>query len=357
MSQHFSVRYTKPQSAIMITVDHSTCLLLGATFEPAYVLTITAVPSELHPDFNRLNVAYIQSFMASILGVSPDRGIIRFEAVQEENLGINGTTVASVVDRGQRAQKLRHSIGGYGMPPDVARTFIQQSPRGSFSSRPRTTLEPVADAEPNNDDSTMRATQDKQWHPVEDIIPTNGRPHALDVLRESQPSPSPAQRQTPSPPPTLTEKSPLRNPLASNPPAHRTSSSQSPPNATTTTTKSTDWRPAMPNAIAERLSLNSSPDPNYQPTSDPNHDRPERRGAKLVKRQSVSRPRPLSSYTTHTTESSATPPSIMTADSNALRPLSYGSTDAIPPSVPSRLSPVKKQSRRMSGLFHAFRRH
>jgi hypothetical protein len=48
----------------MITVNHSACLLLGGSFEPTYVLTITALPIQLLPTTNKRNAALIQNFMA-----------------------------------------------------------------------------------------------------------------------------------------------------------------------------------------------------------------------------------------------------------------------------------------------------
>lgn len=88
----------------MVKVDHSACLALGGTFDPCYMLTITAVPSQMAPTTNKRNAALIQSFMADILSVPPERGIIKFEAVPEENYAINGTTVLGDIERQEKQQ-------------------------------------------------------------------------------------------------------------------------------------------------------------------------------------------------------------------------------------------------------------
>ncbi|KAH0148371.1 hypothetical protein KCU86_g22352, partial [Aureobasidium melanogenum] len=99
MSYNLSQRYSRPESSIMVNVEHSACLLLAGSFEPAYILTITALPSQLQPVTNKRNSALIQSFMADILAVPPERGILRFQPIAEENLATNGTTVFGEIER------------------------------------------------------------------------------------------------------------------------------------------------------------------------------------------------------------------------------------------------------------------
>lgn len=99
MSYNLSQRYSRPESSIMVNVEHSACLLVAGSFEPAYILTITALPSQLQPVTNKRNSALIQSFMADILAVPPERGILRFQPIPEENLATNGTTVLGEIER------------------------------------------------------------------------------------------------------------------------------------------------------------------------------------------------------------------------------------------------------------------
>lgn len=99
LSYHLAQRYTRPDTSIMIRIDHSACLALGGTFDPCYILTITAVPSQMGPTTNKRNAALIQSFMAEILSVPSDRGIVKFLPIDECNYATNGSTVLGEIER------------------------------------------------------------------------------------------------------------------------------------------------------------------------------------------------------------------------------------------------------------------
>jgi hypothetical protein len=88
----------------MITVNHSACLLLGGSFEPTYVLTITALPIQLLPTTNKRNATLIQNFMFESIGVPLDRGMIKFVPIQEECIATNGMTVLGEIERLEQQQ-------------------------------------------------------------------------------------------------------------------------------------------------------------------------------------------------------------------------------------------------------------
>jgi hypothetical protein len=111
LSHHLSTRYQRPESSIMITVNHSACLLLGGSFEPTYILTINALPVQLQPTTNKRNAALIQSFMCESIGVTPDRGIIKFVAIQEDCLAMNGMTILGDIERLERQQAEESGTG------------------------------------------------------------------------------------------------------------------------------------------------------------------------------------------------------------------------------------------------------
>jgi hypothetical protein len=94
----------------MITLAHSACLLLGGSFEPTYILTITALSIQLQPTTNKRNAALIQAFLNETLGVPSNRGIIKFHAIQAENLATNGSTVYGDIQRLE--QKNAEDTGG-----------------------------------------------------------------------------------------------------------------------------------------------------------------------------------------------------------------------------------------------------
>ena len=73
-------------------------MCFGGTFEPSYVMCIYALPTELQPTTNKRNAALIQKHMEEALGVLPSRGILRFVPVAEENLVVNGKTIAGALD-------------------------------------------------------------------------------------------------------------------------------------------------------------------------------------------------------------------------------------------------------------------
>ncbi|KAM3422587.1 hypothetical protein BST61_g78 [Cercospora zeina] len=109
LSSHLAARYTRPDSAVMVKVDHSACLALGGTFDPCYIITITAVPSQMGPTMNKRNAALVQSFLADILSVSPERGIIKFQPIPDENFAINGTTILGDIERQEKRHEGDHS--------------------------------------------------------------------------------------------------------------------------------------------------------------------------------------------------------------------------------------------------------
>jgi hypothetical protein len=104
LSHHLSLRYQRPESSIMITVNHSACLLLGGSFEPTYVLTITALPVQLLPTTNKRNAALVQNFLLESIGVPLERGIIKFVPIMEECIATNGMTILGEIERLEQQQ-------------------------------------------------------------------------------------------------------------------------------------------------------------------------------------------------------------------------------------------------------------
>jgi len=98
LSSQLSSRYQRSESSIVVTVSHSTCLLFGGSFDPAYTLTITALASQLQPVTNKRNAAIVAKAMEDNLGVGPERGVIKFQAIAEENVATNGKTIAGEIE-------------------------------------------------------------------------------------------------------------------------------------------------------------------------------------------------------------------------------------------------------------------
>lgn len=115
----------------MITVNHSACLLLGGSFEPTYVLTITALPAHVQPTTNKRNAALIQNFMFESLGVPLERGIVKFVAIQEECIAINGTTILGEIESMQRQLGEENSALKRGLTKSSKRSAVSKA-KSSF---------------------------------------------------------------------------------------------------------------------------------------------------------------------------------------------------------------------------------
>ncbi|KAK7935408.1 hypothetical protein PG985_000903 [Apiospora marii] len=104
-SYHISNRYQRPMSSVVVNVQHSMCIMFGGSFEPAYTLTIHALPSLVQPTTNKRNAALMQTHIQDTLGVPASRGYVRFEATPEANMAYGGKTVAGEMDDIDRNQK------------------------------------------------------------------------------------------------------------------------------------------------------------------------------------------------------------------------------------------------------------
>lgn len=103
LSNILSTRFQRPESSIFVTLKHSACFIVAGTFDPAYIMTISALPSQMQPVTNKRNTALLQNYMATTeLYVEPERGIIKFVPLAEENFATNGRTVAGEIEELER---------------------------------------------------------------------------------------------------------------------------------------------------------------------------------------------------------------------------------------------------------------
>ena len=99
-------------------------MLYGGTFEPAYIMTISTLPSQLRPTTNKRNAALIQKHMEEAIGVLPSRGLLRFVAIAEENMASNSKTVAGAIDELERER----NVTGYDLLDD-AKSIVSKRPK------------------------------------------------------------------------------------------------------------------------------------------------------------------------------------------------------------------------------------
>lgn len=109
LSCFLSGRYQRPESSIIVALTHSACLLFRGSFDPAYIFSITALPSQVQPTTNRRNAALIQTSLEESLGVCPERGLVKFISIPEENIASNGKTVSGAIE------DLEMGIGEYSL--------------------------------------------------------------------------------------------------------------------------------------------------------------------------------------------------------------------------------------------------
>ncbi|KAH7417674.1 Tautomerase/MIF superfamily [Cadophora sp. MPI-SDFR-AT-0126] len=98
LSYYLSQRYQRPENSIVVTLTHSLCMLFGGNFDPAYTLTISALPSQLQPVTNKRNATLLAQHIQESLQVPPQRGVIKFIAIAEENLANDGKTVSGEIE-------------------------------------------------------------------------------------------------------------------------------------------------------------------------------------------------------------------------------------------------------------------
>ncbi|KAF2396441.1 Tautomerase/MIF [Trichodelitschia bisporula] len=102
LSSYLAQRYRRSEAHIHLTVEHSLCMLMGGTFDPTYVLAISTIPVDVQPVTNKRNAYLLQQYVAELLQVPPERGVVRFMAIPEERLATRGTTVFGEIERQEK---------------------------------------------------------------------------------------------------------------------------------------------------------------------------------------------------------------------------------------------------------------
>lgn len=73
-------------------------MLFQNSVDPAYMLTVVAIPPLIQPTLNRRTTILAQKLMEDVLGVPGSRGLVRFVAAAEDAYGIAGNTYAGKLD-------------------------------------------------------------------------------------------------------------------------------------------------------------------------------------------------------------------------------------------------------------------
>jgi hypothetical protein len=91
-------RYHQSEDSVIVTLDHSACMVMGGTFEGTYILTITSV-AQISPTINKHNAALITDWFKKNLGVSGNRGVVRFLEAGFANYATCGETMLSLMEK------------------------------------------------------------------------------------------------------------------------------------------------------------------------------------------------------------------------------------------------------------------
>lgn len=86
----------------MITVNTTTEIVIDGTTAPAYLLTITGLSTEVAAAKNMRATHKTQAFLAKSLDVPQDRGVIKFEPINDQNLATNGKTITQEIERAEQ---------------------------------------------------------------------------------------------------------------------------------------------------------------------------------------------------------------------------------------------------------------
>jgi Mg-chelatase subunit ChlI len=105
-------------------------MLFGGNFDPAYSLTITALGSQLQPVTNKRNAALLAKALQESLGVSPERGMIKFTPIAEENMATDGKTITGMIEDLEKAT----SETGSGLQRPPSRSAMKSKRRPSMKS-------------------------------------------------------------------------------------------------------------------------------------------------------------------------------------------------------------------------------
>ncbi|ETS76055.1 hypothetical protein PFICI_12999 [Pestalotiopsis fici W106-1] len=142
LSYHLSNRYQRSMSSIVINLQHGCCLMFGGSFDPAYTLSIFALPDMVQPTMNKRNAALIQKQIQESLGVAPARGHVRFVATPEEDVANGGKTVAGELDDLDKvtADEVEQGRESSTKPLKIKRLSVRSF--ASLNSKPSTAVNP-----------------------------------------------------------------------------------------------------------------------------------------------------------------------------------------------------------------------
>ncbi|KAL5365511.1 hypothetical protein BJX96DRAFT_181737 [Aspergillus floccosus] len=124
--------YQKPDVSMMVNIQHSACLHFGDSKQPSYLMKVFALPYMIAPITNLRSTVLIQTALQQILRIPPNRGIVLYFLVSDENLATSGTTMSSEIARLER----RSEDEDPGILRTISRSMSRRLKSSSASSAP-----------------------------------------------------------------------------------------------------------------------------------------------------------------------------------------------------------------------------
>ncbi|OAX77050.1 hypothetical protein ACJ72_08655 [Emergomyces africanus] len=133
LSFNLALIFQRPETSILLYVEHNCCLMLASSYEPAYLATVSALPCSIAPITNLRHTVLIQAAIFDIFDIPGNRGVIKFESMAEENFATNGSTIKDEIDQLERTSNDEHSSIFKSLSHTVSRKIKSNTSNGNNS--------------------------------------------------------------------------------------------------------------------------------------------------------------------------------------------------------------------------------
>ncbi|RAQ46037.1 MIF domain protein [Aspergillus flavus] len=125
--------YEKDESSMMVIIQQGVCIRFGISKDPAYLLKVYALPCLIASITNLRCTTMIQSALRDLLQIEPNRGVVLYLPVPEENFATNGVTYMGEIARYER----RTDDDDPGILRNISRGLSRRLKSSSTQSAPR----------------------------------------------------------------------------------------------------------------------------------------------------------------------------------------------------------------------------
>ena len=133
LSKELSECYHRPESSILVYVIHSACLLIDGRARPAYLLTISALESQLSPAMNQWRIDCLTPLLRGFLGAEPAHSVIRFLSLNDADLAQGDITMRACIDDMEK-KEARNEVSSAGAARGALKRAFTRSRLGLSST-------------------------------------------------------------------------------------------------------------------------------------------------------------------------------------------------------------------------------